>query len=110
MALHESGKEFVMTTVKLYANLRKLAGTKELRVHGATLREALNDLVHQHPPLGEVLLEKGELRPHVIVTLNGQSLASLDTLITEQDVIAIFPPIAGGSLSPTFQATESRRK
>ncbi len=89
-----------MPIVKLYANLRKLTGKKELSVAGATLGEALNDLVQQHRSLGAVLLENGELRSHVIVTLNGQNLVSSDTPITEQDVIAIFPPIAGGSLAP----------
>ncbi len=93
-----------MPVVKLYANLRKLAGTKEFFVTGATLEAALKDLIQRHPPLGEVLLEEGKLRPHVVVTLNGQNLVSLDAPVVEQDVIAIFPPIAGGSLIPTRRA------
>ena len=85
-----------MPVVKLYASLRKLAGTKEIIVTGSTLRAVLNELSQRHQPLAEILLDNGELRPHVIVTLNGQNLVSLDTAVTEQDVIAIFPPIAGG--------------
>src|SRR5512143_4276774 len=81
-----------MPVVRLYANLRKLAGTKELSVTGVTLSEALNDLVRQHSPLREALLENDSLRPHVIVTVNGQNLVSLETPLAEQDVIAIFPP------------------
>ncbi len=86
-----------MTTVKLYANLRKLAGTREIPVGGSTLGEALNDLIRQHPALRDALFQNEELRPHVVVTLNGQNLVSLDTAITGQDVIAVFPPIGGGS-------------
>ncbi len=92
-----------MPVVKLYANLRKLAGRKEVPVSGGTVAAAINDLVHQHQPLHDALLQNGELRPHVIVTLNGRSLVSLDVPTTEEDVIAIFPPIAGG-------ARETRRK
>ena len=101
-----------MPVVRLYANLRKLAGTRELSVTGKTLGDALSELVQQYRPLGEVLLENGELRPHVIVTLNGQNLVSLSAPVMEEDVIAIFPPIAGGSLvqARDHRARESRRK
>ncbi len=86
-----------MPIVKLYANLRKLVGTREVSVSGETLRNALEDLIRQHPALGNRLLEGDGLRPYVIVTLNGQNLVSLDAALTEQDVIAVFPPIAGGA-------------
>lgn len=101
-----------MPVVRLYANLRKLAGTRELSVTGKTLGDALSELVQQYRPLGEVLLENGELRPHVIVTLNGQNLVSLSAPVMEEDVIAIFPPIAGGSLAQArdHRVRESRRK
>ncbi len=86
-----------MPIVKLYANLRKLAGTREVSVSGETLRKALEDLIRQYPALGNRLLEGDGLRPYVIVTLNGQNLVSLDAALKEQDVIAVFPPIAGGA-------------
>ncbi len=85
-----------MPIVKLFANLRKLAGTKELSITEATVRAVLNELVKRNPLLGEVILENGILRPHIIVTLNGHNVIDLNMQVTEQDVIAIFPPIAGG--------------
>jgi MoaD family protein len=85
-----------MPTVKLYANLRKLAGTKELSVTGPTVRAVLSELVTQNPPFGEVVLKNGELRPHIVITINGINVVELDTPLMEQDVVAIFPPIAGG--------------
>ena len=86
-----------MPTVKLYANLRKLAGTKELSATGGTVGAVLNELVRQNSLVAGVILENGELRQHIIVTRNGQNITDLETPVTEQDIIAIFPPIAGGN-------------
>jgi len=85
-----------MPVVKLYANLRKLAGTKELSVPGSTLEAVLNGLVEQHPALDGVILENGQVRPHVVITINGHIATDLSIQVTEEDVIAIFPPTAGG--------------
>jgi molybdopterin synthase sulfur carrier subunit len=85
-----------MPVVKLYANLRKLAGTKEVFIPGATVGAVLNELVKRNPSLDGVIMENGELRPHVVVTLNGHNTSDMKMQITEQDIIAIFPPIAGG--------------
>jgi len=85
-----------MPVVKLYANLRKLAGTKELSVPGSTLEAVLNGLVEQHPALDGVILENGQVRSHVVITINGHNATDLSIQVTEEDVIAIFPPIAGG--------------
>jgi MoaD family protein len=85
-----------MPIVKLYANLRKLAGTKELSITGETAGAVLNELVRQKPPVGDVILENGALRQHIIVTVNGHNITDLGTSVREQDIIAIFPPIAGG--------------
>lgn len=86
----------IMPTVKLFANLRKLAGTKELSIAGSTLGAVLNELVEQHPALDGVVLENGQIRPHVVITINGHNAVDLNASVTEQDVVAIFPPIAGG--------------
>ena len=85
-----------MPVIKLFANLRKLAGTKEASIPGTTLGLVLNELVHMHPALNGVILENGELRPHMVITLNGHNVSDMAMQVTEQDGIAIFPPIAGG--------------
>jgi MoaD family protein len=85
-----------MPQIKLFANLRKLAGTKELSVPGATVGTALDELVKACPPLDGVILESEGLRPHIVITLNGHNVTDLTTPVTEEDVLAIFPPIAGG--------------
>jgi len=85
-----------MSTVKLYANLRTIAGTKELSIMGASLGEILNEVEKVLPALDGVILEDGQIRPHFVITINGHNAAGLDVTVTEQDLIAIFPPIAGG--------------
>jgi molybdopterin converting factor small subunit len=96
-----------MPTIKLFANLRNIAGTKELSVtppsgmlrsasRGASLREALNELVKEVPALDGVILEGGQIHPHFVITINGYNAAGLDATVTERDLIAIFPPFAGG--------------
>jgi len=85
-----------MPVVKLYANLRKLVGMKELSITGVTLGAVLSELAEQKPDLDGIILENGQIRPHVVITVNGHNATELGVPVTEQDLIAIFPPIAGG--------------
>ena len=85
-----------MATVKLFASLRKDAGIKETAIPGTSIMPVISELVRQYPELAEKLLENGQIRPHVVITLNGHPTTDMDAPIKEQDLIAIFPPIAGG--------------
>jgi sulfur-carrier protein len=85
-----------MPLVKLFANLRKIAGTKEASIAGASVGMVVSELVKRYPTLAENLLENGQIRPHVIITKNGHPTTDMDMPVTEEDEIAIFPPIAGG--------------
>ena len=85
-----------MPIIKLYANLRNIAGTKELSITAASLRGVLNELIKRVPALDGVILENGQIRPRFVITINGYNTISLDSPVAEQDLIAIFPPIAGG--------------
>ena len=88
-----------MPSVKLFASLRKLTGKKEVSVPGASIQEVLEKLSRDFPNLQQYLLEERRLHARVIITINGQTLdlaTSLQAPVSEQDQIAIFPPIAGG--------------
>jgi molybdopterin synthase sulfur carrier subunit len=88
-----------MALVKLYANLRTIIGKKELSIPGLSIQEVLGKLIQDYPGLQQFLLDEGKLRPRVIITRNGQTLdpeIRLQTLVSEQDQIAIFPPVSGG--------------
>jgi MoaD family protein len=85
-----------MPDIKLFASLRKTAGIKEASVSGATLGAAVNELVKRIPTLEGYLFENGQIRPYVIITLNGHPTTDMDMPVADEDVIAVFPPIAGG--------------
>lgn len=85
--------------VKLFGGLRQKAGDKELTASGTTIREALEDLCSANDALRAAIFTGDELRPHVRVMVNGRDselAQGLETAVTDEDEIAIFPPIAGG--------------
>ncbi len=77
-------------------NLRKVAGTKEVAITGASVGAVVTELVKRYPALAANLLLDGQIRPHVIITVNGHSTDDVDAPVTEFDVVSIFPPLAGG--------------
>ena len=86
-----------MPVVKFYAGLRKVAGVKEMTVPGRNIRLVLETLAIEIPGM-RAFFPDGE-RARVIISLNGHTLdlqTALDIPVSEQDEIAIFPPIAGG--------------
>jgi molybdopterin converting factor small subunit len=96
-----------LPTIKLFANLRNVAETKELKVsfpsgvlrsasRGTSLRGVLNNLESEIPAQDGVILEDGQIRSHFVITINGHNTMDLNVTVTDDDVIAIFPPIAGG--------------
>jgi molybdopterin synthase sulfur carrier subunit len=89
--------------VKLFATLRQFVGAKEIEVGlevGDTVGSVLARLVANYPALGKHILDDGgNLEAYINVFVNGRSirfLDGLDTRISEDDVLAIFPPVAGG--------------
>jgi molybdopterin converting factor small subunit len=59
-----------MPLVKLLANMRKDAGAREFIVKGESIGEALSELVQQHLALESYLTKNGQIRPHIIITVN----------------------------------------
>lgn len=88
--------------IKLFAGLRQVAGRSQAEAAGATLREALEDLCAGDEELRAVIFDGHALHPHVRVLVNGRDselAQGLDTPLTEDDQVALFPPIAGGSFN-----------
>lgn len=86
-----------MAVIKFFANLRRLAGRKEMQLPAENLRQVLERLESELPALGAYL--HGNAGGRLIITLNGHPLdpaAGLDIPLAETDQVAIFPPIAGG--------------
>ncbi len=90
--------------VRLYANLRQIAGTREVEipVEGQqAVGDVLQALVERYPRLSEAIWNAdGSLAGHVAVVLNGRDvrhLARVDTPLSDDDSLALFPPVVGGS-------------
>ncbi len=89
--------------VKIFATLRQLVGAKEIEVGlegGDTVGSVVARLVADYPVLEEHILDdEGNLEAYINVFVNRRSIRFLDglnTSLSEDDVLAIFPPVAGG--------------
>jgi len=92
-----------VTTVRLYASFRELAGERDIDValpDGATIRELLGRLAELRPSLAHRLLdEDGNITRFVNVFVNGRDIRDLSGLATPvmpADEVTILPPAAGG--------------
>ncbi len=71
-----------MARVTFTANLRRHLDTPEAVVPGATVREALAAVFHDHPALrGYVLDDQGRLRQHVVVFVDGAQVRDRERLL-----------------------------
>jgi molybdopterin converting factor small subunit len=86
-----------MPTVRLRAPLKKLAGDEaDHELDGGTVLELLAELERSNPALaGWVLDERGALRRHINVFLDGERCAP-DSPIGEGQVVEVIPAISGG--------------
>lgn len=86
-----------MAIVRVHGPLKKLAGgTAEHPVQGDTIGDLLRALERDHPALsGWVLDERGVIRRHINVYVNGE-LGGKDTTVADRDRIEVLPAISGG--------------
>jgi molybdopterin synthase sulfur carrier subunit len=88
---------------KLFADLAEAAGGRTVTVSagpGDTVGDALEDLLEDRPDLRDRVMEDGELADHINLLRNGQNVIHEDGLETEledDDELALFPPVSGGS-------------
>jgi molybdopterin converting factor small subunit len=86
-----------MATVRLRNPLKQLAGDRgEHSIEGATVVELLRELERSQPPLsGWILDERGRVRRHINVFVNGEQ-AGADTPVGDADRVDVLPAISGG--------------
>ncbi len=88
-----------MPRVNLYATLRDLTGERHLTVPGKTVREVLENLFARYPNLREAVLTEDEVTDGYSIFVNGRDvryLGGIDAEVAEDDVLDLFPPVAGG--------------
>jgi sulfur-carrier protein len=86
-----------MALVRIRDPLKKLAGgVSDHTIDGATVTELLRELERAHPAVaGWILDERGVIRPHVNVFVNGER-GGQDTPVGADDRIDVLPAISGG--------------
>ena len=86
-----------MALVRLRGPLKQLAGgARERTVEGATIAELLTTLERDQPALsGWILDERGKIRRHINVFVNGER-GREDTTVGAGDRIDVLPAISGG--------------
>jgi molybdopterin converting factor small subunit len=86
-----------MATIRLRGQLRQLAGgAPEHPLDGATVGELLRELERVQPALGGwVLDERGLIRRHVNVFVNGEQ-GRESTAVGADDRVEVIPAISGG--------------
>jgi len=101
-ALMNDMQDRITLTVKSFATFREVMDPL-IRMDfakGATVRTLLAEITGRYEGIGELMFAApGTLRDFVNILKNGRNihfLAGLDTPLDDGDVIALFPPIAGG--------------
>ena len=91
--------------IKVYATLRDIVGSSSIHIDSpleVTVEHLLQKILAVHPDLGtEIFNDEGQLRSSYHIIVNGRNvrfLKGLETLVTPDDTIHIFPPVGGGSL------------
>jgi sulfur-carrier protein len=86
-----------MPLVHLREPLKRLAGGQsEHAIDGASVGELLRELERAHPAAkGWILDERGELRQHLHVFVNGEQ-STQDAHVEGDDRIDVVPAISGG--------------
>jgi molybdopterin synthase sulfur carrier subunit len=91
----------MIVKAKFFAHFQELFGGRERELDlsvEATVGEALSALCDTPERLAEVF-DCGELKPHLVVMVNGlpaRSLKGLATPLAEGDTLAVFPMMGGG--------------
>ena len=88
--------------VRVPTILRKhTGGEKKVEAAGTTIREVLSDLDARYPGIAaQILTGDGALHRFVNVYLNDEDirfLGGLDAQVSEGDVVAVLPAVAGGA-------------
>ncbi len=89
--------------IKVYATLRNIVGGPVVQlddVSEATVGQVVDELFDRYPDIRkELLTRNGEFHSAFHFLINGRDAYyknGMDTVITDQDDIRIFPPVGGG--------------
>ncbi|MCD5409829.1 MAG: MoaD family protein [Methanocellales archaeon] len=87
--------------VKFYATFRDIVGQREIqRRFDGTVCELLDRLCKEYgEEFKKATFDESKLRSYIKILVNGRDIEFLDglhTKLSDNDVVAIFPPVGGG--------------
>jgi MoaD family protein len=89
--------------IKFYATLRSIVGGPVVHLDGVseiTVEKMLQEFYARYPDMRAKLVnDQGELYPSIQILINGRDIRfgdGLETVVTVQDEVRIFPPVGGG--------------
>ena len=89
-----------MPIVSFTSALQRFLEAPSVQVDGATVRDALDAVFAERPPLrGYVLDDQGAVRRHVVIYINGEVMrdrTQLSDTVGAQDEIYVFQALTGG--------------
>lgn len=85
----------------MFTSLRALTGTRETEIEAADVQEVIDILGNRFgTKFSQMVLEPdGSLKSYFHVLVNGRHIRlqqGVQTMLSDGDVVAIFPPIGGG--------------
>ncbi|MGB7860800.1 MAG: MoaD/ThiS family protein [Acidimicrobiia bacterium] len=88
-----------MAKLRLFANLREIAGTARIEIPAGTVGEVIATANERFGPDFERGVETSR------VWVNGEEATGTDT-VSENDEVVLLPPVSGGSQQATFAPTD----
>ena len=87
-----------MPTVVIPALLRKFTGGLErVEVRGKSIRDLVRQLGDQFPGIDQQLLENGDIRPSIAVSIDGEiATGGVLDAVNEDSVVHFIPALGGG--------------
>lgn len=87
-----------MATVVIPALLRSFTGGKErVAAEGRNVGEVIENLEREFPGLGKQLVENGDLKPSIAVSIDGETaVGGLIEPVSAETEIYFLPALAGG--------------
>ena len=88
-----------MATVYIPTMFQTLSrGATQVTVAATTVRQIVAQLEALYPGMADVLVEDGELKPHIAVAVDGElSILGLLERVSEDSEVHFIPALGGGS-------------
>ena len=96
-------KKHIQVVARFFGSFKQVTQQREIKFTlplGSTVVHLLGKVIGEYPSLQSLLLDNNlQLGSWVVILINGRNMTIFDgiqTKLNEGDIIAIFPPVAGG--------------